>query len=72
MKVACPKCGVTIVLLLLEFQNGQLVPCKFKCPKCTTPLEYHSDFAVREGRPEPRMLMDAAPASQDDRIQSNP
>ena len=62
MKVACPKCGVTLILVLLEFQNGELMPCKLKCPKCSIPLESHKDFAVREGKLEPRLLMDAPPA----------
>lgn len=70
MKVACPKCGVTIILMLLEFQNGELMPCKFKCPKCSMPLEYHEDFAVREGKPDPRLLTDAPPAGTEEKRQT--
>jgi hypothetical protein len=59
MKVACPKCGVSIILVILEFQNGELMPCRFKCPHCTTRLEYHKDFSIHDTPPEPKLLVDA-------------
>ncbi len=36
------------------------------CANCATPLEYHSDFAVREGNADPRLLPDASPVDVED------
>lgn len=54
-----------MVLVLLEFRNGQMVPCKFKCPQCASPLQFDANFELRIGSPEPKLLADSPSTTTD-------